>query len=143
MTTPRKKAAWIDYRKPIKYAQSVPRAYQPRQGGPPLLFGTDMRMTVLITLAMANGPMRCARIWRHIRRTNKGCLHELTRIGIATAWEISYGCAFAALDPAHPAAVPMRALLRKLGALFAFSTPPSDPGRRFRRRSAVRSATLS
>ncbi len=47
-----------DYRNDGVHAVAKPRAYQPRVGGPPLLFATDIRMTILVTLALARRPLR-------------------------------------------------------------------------------------
>jgi hypothetical protein len=47
-----------DYRHAAVQGVPNPRAYQPRVGGPLLLFATDIRMTILVTLALAGGSMR-------------------------------------------------------------------------------------
>lgn len=111
-----------DYRYGIEPAKGVPRACQPRAGGPPLLFATDVRMTVLVTLAQAGGPLRVKNLWRHIKRKNVGCIHGLVERGLVVRWYLSPSEVYVALDPAHPAAEELRTLLLRIAQLYNF--PP-------------------
>lgn len=77
-----------DWRLGVEPAKKRPRAYQPRAGGPPLLFATDLRMTILVTLALAKRPLQCADLWRHIGRRNFGCLRDLAKRGLIARWNV-------------------------------------------------------
>jgi hypothetical protein len=97
----------FDYRGADFKSVTNPRAYQPRIGGPPLLFATDIRMTILVTLALADGPMRQKNLWRHIGKKAKTALYPLVENGLVAMWSIGPNNKFVALDPCHPAAEPL------------------------------------
>jgi hypothetical protein len=109
-----------DWRQGVEPATHAPRSYQPRSGGPPLLFATDIRMTILVTLALADSPLRCADLWRHIGRKNVGCLRELSRRGLVAKWRAGYREAYATLESAHPAAQALRRLLLRVAKVYRF-----------------------
>lgn len=112
-----------DYRYGIKFARGVPRSYQPRRGGPPLLFATDARMTILIGLALSGGAMRLNRLWAFTQRKNIGCVASLVANGLVATWRLGRSETHVALDPAHPAAKALRKLLLKAGAIYGFDEP--------------------
>jgi hypothetical protein len=111
-----------DWRLGVEPAKGLPRAFQPRRNGPPLLFATDIRMTILVTLALAEYPIRCRDLWRAIGRRNFGCLADLARRGLAAKWK-SGRHAYVALEPAHPAADSLRRLLLRVATVYGFSRP--------------------
>lgn len=53
----------FDYRAGI-ISSDKPHGSQPRVDGPPLLFTTDARMTLLVTLALTGRPVRPGSLWR-------------------------------------------------------------------------------
>lgn len=131
-----------DYRQGIEYAVGAPRAYQPREGGPPLLFLTDIRMTILVHLALAPTPIRCCWLWKHLGKSCKTALYPLIETGLVVKWRAS-GATYIALDPAHPAAHEIGVLLLQVARLYkGFKPIPYDadtviqhvPVRRSRRR---------
>jgi hypothetical protein len=65
-----------DYRKGLYFATEAPRCYQPRQDGPPLIFGTDARATMLVHLAIASGPSRLYKLWESLGRHNHGLVRQ-------------------------------------------------------------------
>ncbi len=109
-----------DWRQGIEPAIRVPRSFQPRKDGPPLLFATDARMTILVTLALAKRPMRCADLWHHIGRKNVGCLRELAKRGLVAKWRVGYREVYAALEPSHPTAQSLRRLLLRVAKVYGF-----------------------
>ncbi len=111
-----------DWRLGVETAAKRPRAYQPRAGGPPLLFATDVRMSILVTLALANRPLRCADLWRHIGRRNFGCVRDLARRGLIACWQVGRAT-LVALEPNHPAVGSMRALLLRVARRYGFPPP--------------------
>ena len=111
-----------DWRLGVEPARGRPRAFQPRLGGPPLLFATDVRMTILVTLAMMGHPIRCADLWRAIDRRNFGCLADLVRRGLVAKW-YHRAHAYVALEPAHPAHVSLTKLLLRIAKAYRFSRP--------------------
>ena len=115
-----------DWRKGIETAKRAPRSYQPRSGGPPLLFATDVRMTILVTLALATAPMRCADLWRHIGRKNVGCVRELAKRGLIAKWRLGYRETYVALEPSHQASASLRRLLLRIASLYTFGRPPEQ-----------------
>ena len=133
-----------DYRAGRPKGGDVPRGYQVRTEGPPLLFMTDLRMTILVTLALADGVLRVENLWRHLGKKNVGCLRDLHESGLVCKWKLGRGQAYAALDPAHPAAAEVRELLLCVAQAYpGFSKPSfhaddrvggSVPVRRGRRR---------
>ncbi len=114
-----------DWRLGVEPAKGRPRAYQPRSGGPPLLFATDVRMTILVTLALAKVPLRCTELWRHIGRKNFGCVRGLTKRGLIARWR-SARATYVALEPAHPAHDSLARLLVKIAALYRFTAPTAQ-----------------
>ena len=108
-----------DYRKGIRYARRVPVSYQPRKGGPPLLFATDVRMTILVHLALAPGPVRPSWLWRHLKKGSPTTLKDLVARGLVSRWRLGPK-AFIALDPCHPAARSLCELLRFVGHTYKF-----------------------
>lgn len=120
----RKASGAYDYRtNGVEYAISKPVAYQPRLGGPPLLFVSDVRATLLVTLALHGGSIRLQRLWEHLGARPRGALIDLVDTGLVTMWRLSRGKVFAALDPAHPAAPSIRRLLVRIGQLYGFQVP--------------------
>ena len=97
-----------DYKGKGVQAVEKPRAYQPRVSGPPLLFATDIRMTILVTLALAGGPMRQKNLWKHIGKSAKTALYPLVERGLVSMWRLNASKVYVALDPCHPAAEPLR-----------------------------------
>jgi hypothetical protein len=87
-------------------------------GGPPLLFATDIRMTILVTLALADGPIRQKNLWKHIGKSSKTALYPLVKYGIVAMWGNSRSCQCVALDPCHPAADALRSLLLAIAKNF-------------------------
>lgn len=128
-----------DYRMGVEYATSVPRAYQPRKGGPPLLFATDVRMTILVHLALAPSPVRPAWLWRHIGRRSHLALYPLIERGLITSWKVN-GATFIALDPCHPAAYELGVLLLVVGRLYGFEAMQYDGGAGIRSTTPTRSS---
>jgi hypothetical protein len=123
-----KSHTWLDYRKAIRYASVAPRSQQPRLGGPPLLFATDARMTILVTLAVAGGPILVPQLWKHLGvKTMRSCLCGLESMGLAIRWHARGRAKFVSLDPDHPVAAELCVLLLKIGELYKFRAPPSDP----------------
>lgn len=108
---PRKEGTRYNYRAGVEYAKGVARAYQPRKGGPPLLFTSDIRMTLLVNLALADGPVRQVHLWRHLGKRCPTALYPLIEHGLVSQWALSRARVFVALDPCHPAAQPLRRLL--------------------------------
>ena len=114
-----------DYRRGVSYADDVPRAYQPRKGGPPLLFATDIRMTILVHLALAPGTVRIGLLWKHMGKRASTALYPLVERGLVMKW--TWGPkTFVALDPCHPAAEPLRAMLVAIGKKYRFRPIPID-----------------
>ena len=107
----------LDYREGIIAVQK-PRGSQPRLGGPPLLFTTDARMTLLVTLALSKGAVRPASLWRTIGRKQKETLARLIQAGLVASWSLSHSQRFVALDPAHPAATELRYLLLQVARSY-------------------------
>lgn len=129
-----------DWEQGVEVAEGRPRAYQPRAGGPPLLFATDVRMTILATLAEATGPLRCVDLWRTIGRKNFGCLTGLVQRGLVAKWRLG-NFAYVSLESTHPASTPLRHLLSKIGRHYGLARPieqeslfekPAAPKRRRR-----------
>lgn len=117
----------LDYRAGI-YAVEKPMGPQPRLGGPPLLFTTDARMTLLVTLALSGRPVRPVSLWRTLGRKQKETLALLVRSGVVAAWSLSVSKRFVALDPAHPAAAELRALLFEVARVYpGYRAVPYDP----------------
>jgi hypothetical protein len=113
-----------DYKHLGVQAVERPRAYQPRVDGPPLLFATDIRMTILVALALADGPLRQANLWKHIGKSAKTALYPLVKHGLVAMWSLNRGRKYVALDPCHPAAVPLRQLLLAVADHYpGFSKP--------------------
>lgn len=136
-----------DYRNDGVRAVAKPRAYQPRVGGPPLLFATDVRMTILVTLALARGPLRQKNLWKHLGKLAKTALYPLVERGLVAMWRLGPSNVYVALDPCHPAAQPLRRFLLRVAELYpGFVTPTygvddrdgGDPPLRPRRRRDVR-----
>lgn len=119
----------IDYKRGIQYAKGRPRGYQPRKGGPPLLFATDVRMTILVTLALAKGPMRAKDLWRHIGRKYVGCATKLSTDGLICKWAAGKNEVYLGLNPAHPAAKPLKCLLLQIGDVYNFEAPTESLSR--------------
>lgn len=119
----------IDYRYGMPYARKRPKGYQARKGAPPLLFATDIRMTVLVTIAQARGPIRCMELWSHIGRKYVGCVRDLDARGLICKWALRKDEVYAALNPVHPAAAPLRKLLLLIGEVYGFE-PPTLAGKR-------------
>ena len=67
-----------------------PRAYQ-RRTGRPLLFAADIRMTILVTLALAGGPMRQKNLWKYIGKSAKTALYPLVERGLVSLWRLDGG----------------------------------------------------
>ncbi len=126
--SPKLSCGRYDWREGIDVAIGAPRAYQPRRGGPPLLFSTDLRMTILVTLAQVEGPARCADLWVHIGRKNYGCLRGLKSRGLIAMWRLGKQGTFAALEPAHPASEPLRRLLHCVATVHGFKRPIQQLG---------------
>jgi hypothetical protein len=132
-----------DYRFGVECATDTPRAYQPRAGGPPLLFATDIRMTILVTLALAGRPLRHKSLWHHLGKSAKTSLYGLVDRGIVTMWDIGPSKKFVALDPCHPAAEPLRRLLLKVAEVYpGFTPPPFQPEDRDGGEAPVRTRRL-
>jgi hypothetical protein len=121
----RKRCHRYDYRKGVTCANGVPRAYQPRKGGPPLLFATDIRMTILVHLALAPGTVRIGWLWKHLGKKAPTALYPLVERGLVMKWKWG-GKTFVALDPCHPAATPLRAMLIAIGKKYRFRPMPID-----------------
>ena len=114
-----------DYKGKGVQAVEQPRAYQPRVSGPPLLFATDIRMTILVTLALAGGPMRQKNLWNHIGKSAKTALYPLVERGLVSMWRLNASKVYVALDPCHPAAEPLRRLLLRIAEIYpGFAAPP-------------------
>jgi hypothetical protein len=106
-----------------------PRAWQARADGPPLLFATDMRMSILVTLALAGGMMRRYHLVQYSGGgTYNSALDKLVDDGLVAALTITRKKVLYGLDPAHPAAIPIRSLLLKIAESYSFKTPTCDPG---------------
>jgi hypothetical protein len=114
-----------DYRAGITCAVGVPRAYQPRKGGPPLLFATDIRMTILVHLALAPGTVRIGWLWKHLGKKAPTALYPLVERRLVAKWRWAPKT-FVALDPSHPAATPLRAMLIAIGKKYRFKPMPVD-----------------
>jgi hypothetical protein len=126
-TTGRRRDFRYDYRSGVQYAVGTPRSYQPRKGGPPLLFATDIRMTLLAHLALSAGPMRQVWLWRHLHKRAPLALYDLVERGLVAKWNQSTCASFIALDPAHPAAPELRQMLLEVARLYdGFSEPKYD-----------------
>jgi hypothetical protein len=99
-------------------------------------------MTVLVTLAQAGRPMRCVELWKHIGRKYPGCVTELDARGLICKWAVGQAEVYLAMNPAHPAASPLRRLLRLIGEQYSFEPPrvcgkrPPVPVRRWVERNA-------
>jgi hypothetical protein len=114
----------IDYRLGVPGVEN-PRSFQPRAGGPPLLFGTDIRMTILVNLALAAGPIRQSNLWRHMGKKAKTALYPLVKSGLVVMWQLDSNKKFVALDPCHPAAEQLRLLLLAVAENYpGFTEPP-------------------
>ncbi len=103
-----------------------PRNYQRRIGGPPLLFATDIRMTLLVTLALG-GTMRPMTLWKTIGKKAPVVLDGLIESGLVVRWKLNWRHAYVALDPGHPAAAPFRHLLLAVADRYAFQRPEIGP----------------
>jgi hypothetical protein len=114
-----------DYRSGVKCAVGVSRGYQPREGGPPLLFATDIRMTILVHLALAPRTVRIGWLWKHLGGKHPTALYPLAERGLIMKWKLGRKT-FVALDPCHPAAEPLRAMLVAVGKRYGFKPMPID-----------------
>ena len=103
-----------------------PRNYQRRIGGPPLLFATDIRMTLLVTLALG-GTLRPKTLWETIGKKAHVVLDGLIAVGLVVRWKNSRSIAYVALNPAHPACEPLRALLLAVAQQYVFARPLVGP----------------
>lgn len=115
-----------DYRHGIEYATSVPRGYQPREGGPALLFATDARMNILVNLALASSPVRPAWLWKHMGRRSHLALYPLIENGLVASWKVK-GATYIALDPCHPAAREVGEMLLVIARMYGFTRMSFDP----------------
>lgn len=114
-----------DYRRGVSYAITPARGYQPRKDGPPLLFATDIRMTLLVNLALASSAVRPCWLWSHIGRKCHTALCDLIARGLVFKWG-SRKRTVVALDPCHPAARELRELLVAVGNEYGFRPIPED-----------------
>ena len=107
-----------------------PRNYQRRIGGPPLLFATDIRMTLLVTLALG-GTLRPTTLWETIGKKTHVALDGLISSGLVVRWKKGRNIAYVALNPGHPACQPLQALLLAVAEQYVFARPvigPKDAG---------------
>lgn len=136
-----------NWRKGIGSAGQVetPRSFQARRNGPPLLFLTDVRMTILVLIATADCPVRHLELKRDLMERGHSAIEPLVQSGLIISWKPSRKSKVYALDPAHPAHEPLKRLLQKISKLYEFPTLITDstdvkrglpPVRRSRRRDA-------
>jgi hypothetical protein len=82
-------------------------------------------MTILVHLALTPGTVRIGWLWKHIGKKAPTALYPLVERGLITKW--TWGAkTFVALDPCHPAAVPLRAMLVAIGNKYKFRPMPID-----------------
>lgn len=117
----------------------APRCTQSRLGGPPLLFKTDARATVLAHLAIANGPTRSMDLSQHLRRNHSKSVYtilltKLANEGLISKWKLpalpgERACrVYYDLNPAYPGARELRALLWQIAIVYpGFSLVPYQP----------------
>jgi hypothetical protein len=105
-----------------------PTAWQVRAGGPPLLFATDMRMSILVTLAAAGGMIRRYRLMQCTRSGKcNTALETLIEHGLVARLRLSRSEVLLGLDAAHPVSVPLRDLLLRIAERYGFEKPMCDP----------------
>jgi hypothetical protein len=140
-----KRSGLIDWRNGGILHKS-PRAFQGRVDGPPLLFMTDVRMSVLATLAVSATPYRHCRLEELLGIPNLNpVVRDLVNSGILTTWAPKRSVKLLALDPCHPCYEPLRRLLIRIADVYSFPRPlylsenmfgGAAPVRRSRRRDA-------
>ncbi len=101
-----------------------PTTYQARVDGPPLLFMTDIRMSILVTLALSLVPYRPRDLKRALRVSNiDPCVTALVSSGLIASWYGKCGARYLSLDPCHPCYDGLIILLRRIGQRYGFPQP--------------------
>jgi hypothetical protein len=116
---------WIDYRRGLDYAIGR-RNSQPRGDGPPLLFKTDVRASILCMLALAGRPMRFSEIRASVQKSCVYALRELTRSGLVKRAAFAKNVVYFDLDHSHPAASELRSLYLRLAEVYSMPRPCFD-----------------
>lgn len=116
---------WIDYRRGLDYACRK-KNLQPRADGPPLLFKTDTRASILCVLALSGRPMRQDEINTSVQRQCSVALTRLAEVGMLAKCVVGRKELYYDLDWAHPAAEELRELYLRLSQIYVMPRPRFD-----------------